>query len=445
MQVSIETTSGLERRLTIEVPSERIDSEVEQRLKDAAKTIRLDGFRKGKVPVKVVKQRFGKGVRQEVMGDVVSKSFYEAVSQEKLRPAGQPTFEPLKGEEGENLEYVAIFEVYPEVVVADLNAIEVSKPVAEVTEADVDKMIEVLRDQKATWSEVERTAAQDDQTNIDFAGIKDGEAFEGGTSEGFDLILGSNQMIPGFEDAVVGMSAGDEKTVDLAFPDDYHAEDLKGAAVQFTIKVNSVSEKQSAELNTEFFAAFGVNEDSVEKFREEVTANMQRELKNAINNKVKARVMDQLADLHSVEIPASLIGNEINVLKQQMVQQYGQAAENFDLSMLPDDMFTAQAEKRVALGLIVSEVIKTAEIKVDDSRVRAQIEEIASTYEQPEQVVEYYYSQENLIDGIQSAILEEQVVEHIMEAGKVTEENVSYEDALKPDAPAEAEEGATEE
>jgi trigger factor len=444
MQVSIETTSGLERRLTVVVPSERIDSEVEKRLKDAAKTMRLDGFRKGKVPVKVVKQRFGKGVRQEVMGEVVSDSFYEALSQEKLRPAGEPSFEPLKGDEGLNLEYVAVFEVYPEVAVADLTTIEVTKPVAKMTAADIDKMIEVLREQKATWSEVARAAVEGDQANIDFSGTKDGEAFEGGTSAGLDVILGSNQLIPGFEQAIVGMSAGDEKIVDLTFPADYSVEHLKGAAVEFTIKVNSISEKQPVELNAEFFAAFNVNTDSVEKFRVAVAVNMQRELKNEVNRKVKVRVMDQLADLHSVEIPASLLANEINVLKQQMVEKYAQGVENFDLSMLPDEMFTVQAESRIALGLIVSEIVKSADIKVDSNRVGARINEIASTYDQPSQVIEQYYSQDNLIGSVQSAILEEQVVEYILETAKVSEENVSYEDAMKPDTPRQSEDEATE-
>lgn len=442
MQVSIESSSGLERRLKVEVPAERIDSEVDARLQKEAKTIRINGFRKGKVPFKVVKQRYGKYVRQEVMGEVVSKTFYEAVSQEKLRPAGQPSFEPLKGDEGENLEYVATFEVYPEIAVADLSKVEVAKPVAEVKDEDIEKMIDVLRQQQSSWEVAERAAKEEDQVNIDFAGTKDGEAFDGGTSAGFNLVLGSKQMIPGFEDAIVGLSAGDEKTVDLTFPEDYHAEELKGAAVQFKITVNTVSERKLAELNDEFFANFGVSEGGEETFREEVRGNMERELKNAVKNKVKTRVMEQLFDLHEVELPQALVTNEIQGLKQQMFQQYGGGQQQFDPSILPDDMFVGQAERRVALGLIVAEVIKESDIKVDEDRVRQQVEEIASTYEQPEQVIEYYYSQRQLLEGVQSAVLEDQVVENILEGGKVTEEQVSYEDALKPDAQPEAEEQA---
>lgn len=435
MQVSIESTSGLERRLKVEVPAERIDEAVNARLQKEAKTIKINGFRKGKVPFKVVKQRYGKYVRQEVMGEVVSQSFYEAVSQEKLRPAGQPSFEPLKGEEGENLEYVATFEVYPEIAIGDLSKIEVAKPVAEVTDEDIDKMITVLREQQSKWEAVERAAEDGDQVNIDFTGTKDGEEFQGGKSEGFNIVIGSNQMIPGFEDALVGMSAGEEKTVPLTFPEDYHAEELKGAAVEFAIKVNGVSKRELADLNDDFFAAYGVSEGGEEKFREEVRSNMERELKNAIKNKLKTRVMDQLFEMHDVELPKALVSGEIKALKQQMFQQYGGQAQNFDPSILPDDMFIAQAERRVALGLLVAEIIKAEEVKVDADRVRAQIEEIASTYEQPEQVVEYYYSQRQLLDGIQSAVLEEQVVERMLDKANVTEAKVSYEDAIKPDAP----------
>lgn len=434
MQVSIETTSGLERRLTVEVPADRIESEIDKRLQEAAKTVRMNGFRRGKVPFKVVKQRYGKGVRQEVVGEVVSKTFYEAVSQEKLRPAGQPSFEPLKGEEGENLEYVATFEVYPEVAVGDLSKVQLLKPVAEVTERDVDKMIDVLRDQQATWAEVARAAENGDQVNIDFLGTKDGEEFAGGKSEGFKLVLGSGQMIPGFEDAVVGMAAGDEKNVPLTFPEDYHAEELKGSVVEFKIKVNSVSERKPAELNDEFFAAYGVKDGGLEKFREEVLGNMKRELKNAVNNKVKTRLMEQLLELHEVALPKALVTGEIQALKQQMLQQYGGGRQqSFDPSLLPDDMFTAQAERRVALGLIVAEIVKAEDLKVDANRVREKVQEIASTYEHPEQVIEYYYSQRELLEGVHSAVLEEQVVEHVLGKANVSEENVSYEDALKPD------------
>ena len=433
MQVSIETTTGLERKLTVGVPAERIDSEVDVRLAKAAKTVRIDGFRKGKVPVKVVKQRFGAGIRQEVIGEVINRSFQEAVVKESIQPAGQPSIESVKDEDGKDLEFVATFEVYPEIELADFSKIEVKKPVAEITAADMDKMVEVLRQQQAKWSEVERAATEGDTVNIDYTGVKDGEEFEGGKAEGQTLELGSGRMIPGFEDGIAGMSAGDEKVLPLTFPEEYHSEELKGAAVEFAIKVNSVSEKTLPELDEDFFAQYGVSEGGEEKFREEVQGNMERELKNALDSKLKSRVMDQLLALHEVELPSAMIAAEIQSMKQQMMQQYG-GGQELDLSILPDDMFREQAERRVSLGLLVSEIVKSAELKVDAEKVKAKIDEIASTYEQPEEVVQYYHSNQQLMAGLEAAVLEEQVVEHLLASAKLEEEVQSYDDALKPDA-----------
>jgi trigger factor len=433
MQVSIETVSGLERRMTIGVPATQIETEITARLKKAAGTVRLDGFRKGKVPFKVLQQRFGKGVRQEVIGEVVSKSFQDAVVKEKLRPAGQPTIESMTDNPGQDLEYVASFEIYPEVELKDFSALKVTKPVAEVGDADVEKMIDVLRNQAAQWENVERAAQNDDQVNIDYIGRKDGEEFAGGKASGSNLVLGSGQMIPGFEDAIVGMNAGDKKTVNLSFPDDYHSEDLKGAAVEFDITVNSVSEKQLPELNEAFFEKFGVSDGGEEKFRQEVRNNMERELRNAVKNKLKTRLMNQMLEQHSVELPGSLVKGEIQALRRQMLSQFG-GGQNFDESLLPDDLFKAEAEKRVALGLIIAKVIETAGIKADSAKVKSQIEDIASTYEQPEEVVRYYFSNEQLLNSVQSAVLEDQVVEHVLASAEVAEENCSYEEAVQPDA-----------
>lgn len=433
MQVSLETTTGLERRLTIGVPSAEIDQEVNNRLQKAARTVRIDGFRAGKVPMKVVRQRFGSGVRQEVIGEVLNRSFYEAVEKEKLQPAGQPSIESIKDEPGQDLEFVATFEVYPEVAVADLARVQVARPVAEVTDADIGTMIENLRKQQGKQVEVERAAAQGDTVKVDYVGRRNGEVFDGGSAEGATLGLGSGRMIPGFEDAIVGMSAGEEKVVPLAFPEDYHAEDLKGAEVEFTIKLNSVLEKQPAELNDEFFALFGVSEGGEEKFREEVRSNMDRELNNAVRNKVKARVMEQLLKLHSVGLPSALVSAEINQLKRQMLQQFGGDGAGFDPSILPDDLFKPQAERRATLGLIIAELVKTADIKADAEKVRAKIEEIASTYEEPEEVVRYYYGNQQLLSGVESLVLEDSVVEHVLAQAAVTDEPCSYEEAMQPD------------
>ena len=432
MQVSIESSTGLERQLKIGVPAERIEKEVTERLQKATKTVSIAGFRKGKVPLKVVKQQYGKGVRQEVVGEVVNSSFYEAIKQEDLQPVGQPRIDDVTDAEGQDLEYVAVFEVYPEVALADLAKVAIARPVTDLNDSDLDTMIDVLRNQQATFDVVERAAEDGDQVNIDYVGTQKKVEFPGGSAEGQDLILGSNSMIPGFEDGLVGVSAGDETVLKLKFPKDYHAEDLKGKAVQFAVKVNSVAAKQMPEMNDEFFKLYGVSEGGEEKFREDVRNNMERELRNAIRNKVKNRVMDQLFDLNKVELPKALVANEITQLKQQMIQQFG-GGQQFDPSMLPDEMFTAKAERRAALGVIVSEVVKVEELTPDEDRVRERVNEIASTYDQPKEVVDYYYSQQELLSSVEAVVLEDQVTELVLSKAKVTEESLSYEEAIKPD------------
>jgi len=432
MQVSIESSTGLERQLKIGVPADRVESEVAQRLQKATKTVSIKGFRKGKVPLKVVKQQFGKGVRQEVVGEIVNSSFYEAIAQEKLQPVGQPRIDDIKDSEGQDLEFLAIFEVYPEITLADLSKVSITRPVTDLSESDLDKMIDVLRDQQATFETSDKPAVEGDQLNIDYVGTKGGEEFPGGKAEGQDLVLGSNSMIPGFEDALIGASAGDEKLLKLKFPKDYHAEELKGAKVEFAVVVNSVSSKQLPEMNDEFFKLYGVDAGGVEKFREDVQNNMERELRNAVRSKVKNRVMNQLFDLNKVELPAVLGDNEITQLKQQMVQQFG-GGQQIDLSMLPDDMFREKAERRASLGVIVSEIVKVEELTPDEDRVRERINEIASTYEQPKEVVDYYYSQQQLLSSVEAVVLEDQVTELVLSKAKVVDEACSYEDAVKPD------------
>ena len=432
MQVSIESSTGLERQLKIGVPADRIEQEVTARLQKATKTVSIKGFRKGKVPLKVVKQHYGKGVRQEVVGEVVNSSFYEAIQQEDLRPVGQPRIDQMTDKEGQDLEFMAIFEVFPEVALKALSKVKISRPMADVTDADVEKMIDVLRNQQASFKTSKKKAKEGDQVNIDFVGTKDGDEFDGGKAEGQDLVLGSNSMIPGFESGLEGLCAGDETVLKLSFPDDYQAEELKGASVEFAVKVNSVSAKKMPKMDDEFFKLFGVEDGGEEKFREEVQANMERELRNAIRTKVKNRVMNQLFELNTVELPAALVANEITQLKQQMVQQFG-GGQQIDLSMLPDDMFKEKAERRAALGVIVSEVVKAEELTPDEDKVRERINEIASTYEQPKEVVDYYYSKPELLSSVEAVVLEDQVTELVLSKAKIKEEKLPYDDVVKPD------------
>lgn len=440
MQVSIETTSGLERRLTVGVPAAEVDSEVDSRLQKAARNVRLPGFRPGKVPMKVMRQRFGAGVRQEVVGEVMSRSFQQAVVQENLRPAGQPSIEPRTMEPGRDLEYVATFEVFPEVDLVGMQGFAVTRPVAEVTDADVDNIIEVFRKQRGSWDEVERAAEIGDRVNIDYTGTRDGEPFEGGSAEGSDLELGSGRMIPGFEDGLVGLKAGDETTLELTFPEDYHNEELRGAAVSFAVKVNSVTALTLAPLDEELFQAYGVEEGGEAQFRKEVAENMNRELKNAVQSSVKQQVMDAILEAHqSLDVPRALIAQEIDALRRQMFQQFGQAPQDMDLSsLLPDDMFSENAERRVRLGLILSEMIRKFELKAEPEKVRETVEEVASTYQEPEEVVNWYYGNPEQLQSIEARVLEDALVDELLQNAEVAEETCSYQEAINKGQQAQA-------
>jgi len=431
MQVSIETLTGLERRMTIEVPAEEVESQVRSRLQEAAKTFNMKGFRKGKVPVKVIKNRFGEGVRQEVVGEVISQSWVEAVTKENVKPAGQPSIEPKNLEEGQNLEFIATFEVYPEIELKDFSAVTIEKKQAEILDTDIDKMIKTLREQRKTYKEVDRKSQEGDQVNVDFVGTLDGEKFDGGEAKGTNLILGSKRMIPGFEEGLVGVSSGDNLTLPLTFPEDYQNKELAGKKVEFAITVNNVSEPTLPELNDEFFASFDVAEGGLEAFRTEVRANMTRELKNANRNNIKNQVIEGLLEIHDVDAPKALVANEINGLRQQAMQQFG-GGKNIDPSMLPDDLFAEQAKRRVILSLVMSEIVSKNDLKPDADTVRGLIEEMAESYEKPEDVIKWYYSDKEQLANIEAMALEDAVIDMVIDKAKVTESSVSYEEALKP-------------
>ncbi len=443
MQVSVETTQGLERKMTIAVPCERVDTAVNSRLEEAARSVNLKGFRKGKVPLKVVKNRFGKGVRQEVVGELMSQSFYEAINQEKLKPAGQPRIEPGNMDEGADLEFTAFFEVYPEIALPDFTSIEIEKVVADVTESDIDEMIETLRQQRKTWQVVERAAADKDLVNIDYVGSVNGVEFEGGKAAGSKLILGSERMIPGFEAGIIGKSAGDKFTLDLQFPEDYHNKEMAGKQAQFALTLNSVSEQALPEVNDEFFRSFGVDEGGLEAFRAEVANNMKRELKTASRNKLKNKIMDALITRIDIAIPQALVSGEIQQLRQQAMQQFGRG-QKIDPSMLPDELFAGQAQRRVALGLVLGEVIQQQKLRADPAKVRTAVEELAATYESPDEVVNWYYGNKEQLASVEGAVLEDQVFDYIIEQAVVSETQVSYQVAIKPDpAPGAAPSDAT--
>lgn len=432
MQVSVETTSALERRMTITVPAARVDSEVNDRINKTARTVRMDGFRPGKVPLAVVKKRFGASIRQEALGDLIRDCFYEAVTQEKLNPAGFPTIESVKDEGSADIAFVASFEVFPEVKLASLAGVKVERPVASVSDADVEKMIDTLRRQRATWAESTAAAQDGDRLDLDFDGSVDGEAFEGGAAQGFSLTLGSKRMIPGFEDQLVGAKAGEERSLNVTFPADYQAENLQGKAAVFKVKVNKVEAPVLPEVNEEFMKAFGIADGGIDKFRADVRKNMERELKQAIKNKTKSQALDGLLSANSLEVPKAMIANEIGRQRENMLRQFGGNAKNVNPSMLPDELFAEQAKRQVTLGLLISEIIKSADLKVDGARVKGLIEEIAESYETPAEVVNWYYNNPEQLQQVEAVVLEDQVVDHILGQADVSDKPTAYEDVLRP-------------
>ena len=432
MEVAVERSDGLVRHLRIQLPADRVDVEVLQRLQKATKTASLKGFRKGKVPLKVIKQQFGRSIRGEVVGELINTSFREAVKNNNYRIVGQPQISDLKDVEGAQLEYRAVFEVYPEVVLEDFSKIKIRRSSAEIEDSDIDEMISNLQAQKASFELVDRTSKDGDQLVIDYIGFKDGVEFAGGKATDQKLVLGSKSMIPGFEDGLKGAGANEEIILKLTFPEDYHSEELAGYPVEFTINVKSVSERKIPELTDEFFQQFGVTSGDIDKFRAEVESNMRRELDAALRSNLKSRIMHQLFQLHPIEIPEAQILGEIKTLKEQTLRQFGSVKEiNFDA--LPDEMFRGKAKYRAALSVIVSEALNAASLSPDPDMVKSRVTEIAQTYDQPQDVINYYYSKPELLSAIEASTMEEQLMELVLTKAEVEVEVLPYRDAVKPD------------
>ncbi|MDV2857445.1 trigger factor [Oceanimonas sp. CAM02] len=429
MQVSVETTQGLERRLTITVPADQVSGEVNSRLRQLAKTRRIDGFRPGKAPLTVIKKMFGPSVEADVAGELMQRNFFEAVMSEKLNPAGMPTMEPTPIKTGEDFTFTATFEVYPEVEVKGLDAVAVEKPQAEVTDADLDNMIDTLRKQHADWTEADRAAEDGDRVTMNFVGSVDGEEFEGGKADDFVLVLGSGRMIPGFEDGLLGKRAGDEFTIEVTFPEEYHAENLKGKPASFAITLTKVEAQQLPELTEEFVKRFGIADGSVDGLKAEVRKNMERELAQALKASVKEQVIDGLLEQNQVEVPQSLINSEVDTLRKQAMQRFG-GLDAKNAPELPAELFKDQAERRVRVGLVLGELIKTNEIKADDAKVQEIITSMASAYEDPSEVVAYYNDNPQLLENVRSLAVEDQAIEFVLSQAKVTDKQVSFDEVM---------------
>jgi trigger factor len=433
MQVSVESGAGLERRMTVQLPGEKVDQEIERRLKKLAGTVRMDGFRPGKVPLRVVRQRFGGQVRQEVYGDLIRDSYATAVQQESLRPAGDPRIESLDDEAGDGLSYTAVFEVMPDIRVQDLKALSVKRPAVEVTDADVDKMLENLRRQRKAWEPVDRPAAEGDQLTISFKGYLEGDEFEGGSAEKVPLELGAGNMVPGFEQGLEGASAGEGRSLEVRFPDDYRAEHLAGKDVRFDVEVHEVKEGRLPPVDEEFAKAFGVADGDVDALRRDVRANMERELKQTLRSVIKNRVMDALLEHIPLEVPGALVDREAAHLKEQARAEMAGAGQRSAVD-LPSEMFADQARRRVALGLIIAEIVRRNDIRVEADRVKAAVEEIADSYEDPQQVISWYYGNKEQLAAVENLALEDQVVEWVLAQGRVEDEPVSFDELMGQNA-----------
>ncbi|STO63358.1 trigger factor [Haemophilus parahaemolyticus] len=428
MSISIETLEGLQRRVTITVAADKIEAAYKEQLKGYAKNARVDGFRKGKVPHSIIEQRFGVAARQEVLSDEMQRAFFDAVIAEKINLAGRPTFIPNNYQPGQEFSFSVTFEVFPDVELKGLENIEVEKPVVEISDADLDKMVDVLRKQQATWTESQEAVKAEDRVTIDFVGSVDGEEFEGGKATDFVLAMGQGRMIPGFEEGIVGHKAGDQFDIDVTFPAEYHAENLKGKAAKFAITLKKVENIVLPELTEEFVKKFG-NAKSVEDLRAEIKKNMQRELNNAITARVKNQVINGLIAQNDIEVPAAAVAEEVDVLRQQAVQRFGGKPEM--AAQLPAELFETEAKRRVQVGLLLSTVIGSNELKVDEARVEAMIADIASAYEQPAEVVEYYAKNRQLTENIRNVVLEEQAVDAVLAKAKVTEKAMSFDELMQ--------------
>lgn len=428
MQVTLETAEGLLRRLSIHVPAARVDEAVELRLKEIGRRARVDGFRPGKVPAQVIRQRYLGQAREEAIDTIVQSSYGEALQQQSLAPASAPRITEFKLPEGEEgLRFVAELEVYPEITLAAMSEIKIERPQTEISEADVDVMIESLRKQRAVFAVVERAAAEGDRVTVDFKGTIDGEVFDGGSAENMPVTLGQGALLKDFEAPISGMKAGDSKAIEVTFPEDYHAEHLRGKKASFDVSVKSVEEMVLPEIDDAFCAAFGVKEGGIAVLREEVRKNMARELDQAIKRRLKQQVMEGLLAVNEFAVPQALIEEESARVRDQFTQQMRGASQ----AELPLKLFEAEALRRVKLGLLVSELVKTSELRVEAERLNALLDTIAASYEDPEEVKSYYRSRADLMQNLRDMAAEERVVEFVLESASVAEIPMAFADVVK--------------
>lgn len=426
-----ENVNPLEKTLDLAVSLVQFEAEVANRLKKVARTVKMQGFRPGKVPMKIVEQQHGGQVRQEVLGDSVQKSFAEAVQKNQLRVAGYPRIEPKADQgDGESMMFTATFEVYPEVMLGDISSSTIERPEVSIGDEEVSKTIEILRKQRVTYHAVDRAAATGDRVNVDYRGTQDGVEFAGGQAKGFALVLGEGRTLPEFEGQFIGMKAGESKTFDLTFPDDYHSKELAGQGVTFEVTLNAVEEPKFPEIDADFAISLGVADGDLEKMRNEIRVSLEREGKKRIQERVKSQVMESLLNATKVDLPTSLIEMEIERLMEQMRQNMSSHGVKVLDGMQSPELHREQAERRVALGLILAEVVKSNELNAKPEQIRAQVEEVAQSYEDPDEVVKYFYSNPQQMAEIESLVLEGNVVEWALTRAQVVDKPIVFDELM---------------
>ena len=430
MEATTAQANELERRVDLSIAIADVEKEMEQRLKRMGKNMKVPGFRPGKVPFNIVKQQYGDQARHEVLSEELDRVFGETVTEKQMRVAGYPRIEPKTSESATHLEFTAIFETYPEFVPGDLSTAEIERPTLDVSDAEVDKTLDILRKQRVTYADADRAAAKDDRVVIDFLGKKDGVPFQGGEAKDYPFVLGQGMMLPDFENAVEGSKAGESKTFDLTFPTDYHAKDLAGQTVQFDITVKQVQAPVLPEIDAEFALSMGIADADVSKMRAEIEANLKREVKRRIEGKIKDQVMEALLAANPITIPNALVDMEIHRLMQaarQDMEQRGMKVK--DLPIQPE-WFADQAKRRVTLGLILAEVVKTEKLQATPEQVRAMVEETAASYEQPEEVIRWYYAQPQRLQEVEGVAIENNVVAWVLDKAKVTDKAAAFDELM---------------
>ena len=430
MNVTVESTGALERRMRVEVPIEHIESEVDTRLKSVGRTAKIKGFRPGKIPAKVVRKHYGTQIRQEVLGEMMQKSYSDAVAQEKLRPAGGPKIE-TEDEDGKTFAYVATFEVLPEVELKDLDKIKVEKPEVSIHDEDLDDMLLSLQKQRVTWEEVDRKSKDGDRVVVDFTGTVGGEAFEGGAGTEIPVVLGQGQMLPDFEKGLKGIKAGDEKTIKVKFPKDYHADDLAGKTAEFAINTHRVEKEVLPELTDEFAESFGVTDGGMEQFKKDVRENMEREAKQKVESDVREQALEGLIEKNPIDVPHGLVHEEMHAMQREAMQRLGIEEED---QAPPLENFNTPAEKRVRIGLLLRQLISEQSITVDPAALRSRVEEMCGGYENADEMVNMYMSNPQIMQQVEPMVIEQSAVEWLLDNGKVKVKKVSFKDYMNQPA-----------